>query len=190
MTPRKPQKLRHGARTPNEESARDVEMREAVKAAEREAEGQADRAYNEARSRFPPGREGHQQFQQSYRGPSTFELKADARAAARKTLRERWAKEDAEFAKPLRPGLTRMTPDDFREIKNETLNTVREAYLTEVQKLGAGARWNERKRLKQALEKVEQDAKERDANEWARNRAPYERENPREPRQQLPTFRE
>jgi hypothetical protein len=148
----KPQKLRHGARTPDQEYERDLAMREAVKAAERQVR---------------------------------YSMRSDARAAVRKTLRVRWAKEDAEFAKPLKPNLTRMTPADFQEIKNETLDAKRAAYVAEVRKLNKGARHNESKRLKQAFEKVEQEVKQRDIDERARNRAPYEWEKPRKPRRQL-----
>jgi hypothetical protein len=96
-------------------------------------------------------------------------------------LRERWATEDAEFAQPLKPNLTRVTPADFHEVKNENLDAVRTAYVAAVRQLGAGARRNERKRLKQALEKVEQEVRARDAHEWAISVG-----KPCEPRQQLP----
>jgi hypothetical protein len=157
MATRKTAKLRHGARTPDQEYGRDIEMRETVKAAEKEAL----RAWHNSR---PPGM-NWQQLR-----IAEFELESAARANARADLRARWAKEDAEFAKPLKPNLTRMTTADFREINNETLDAKRRAYVAEVRKLGKGARHNESKRLKHALEQGEREVKQRDANERASKR--------------------
>jgi len=165
-------KLRHGARNGDQEYERDVEMREAVKAAEKEAR----RVWHDNMPPLPSSLMERRQIIDAYvraRG-SADDLQWAARAAARKTLRERWAQEDAEFAKPLKPNLTRMTSADLREIKSESLEVARRTYITEVCKLNKGARHNEAKRLRQALEQVERDVKERDVNEQAKNRTtPY-----------------
>ena len=60
-----------------------------------------------------------------------------------------WAEEDAEFAKPLKPNLTRITPEDLQQPNN--LDARRNAYVAEFRKLGIGGRQNELKRLKREL---------------------------------------
>jgi hypothetical protein len=138
-------KLRHGARDPNQEYARDVEMREAVKAAEKAAD---DLAHREWLNSSPEQRrqlsEQRRAWEREHGSRGYF-----ARAAAREDLRTRWAREDAERATPLAPHITRILPGDLPSDKN--LNAAREAYAVEFRKLGFGARRNEFSRLKQAI---------------------------------------
>ena len=95
-------RLRHGARTPEQEYDRDVEMRDALKVAKK----QADKTWRTLVDTIPKGlnlekRAAWMAARISEHGDLRA-LEKVARATARKTLRERWAKEDAASA-GLRP---------------------------------------------------------------------------------------
>jgi hypothetical protein len=142
----KHQKLRHGATTSNQEYERDVEMREAAKAAEE----RAGREWSDRRPHFPFTKGVSQQIEAWEReNGSLDQWKAAARVAAREDLRARWAREDAERATPLAPHVTRITPEELRKI--ESLNAKREAYVAEVRTLDVNGRKDELRRLVQAL---------------------------------------
>ena len=142
----KHQKLRHGATTSSQEYERDVEMREAAKAAEERAR----REWLGRRPHFPFTKGASQQIEAWEREHGSLEqCEAAARVVAREDLRARWAREDAERATPLASHVTRITPDDLRKI--EILSAKREAYVAEVRTLDANARKDELRRLVQAL---------------------------------------
>jgi hypothetical protein len=129
--------LRHGATTPAQEYHRDVEMREAVKAAVE----QVNSAWCD---RSPTRQQLEETSGQTHR---LDQARAAARVAARADLRARWAREEAERAVPLAPDTTRFTPDELQRI--DSLKAAREAYLAELQTLDANARSDELRRLMQ-----------------------------------------
>jgi hypothetical protein len=120
--------LRHGATTPAQEYHRDVEMREAVKAAVEQV--------NSAWCQL------EETSGQTHR---LDQARAAARVAARAALRARWAREEAEQAVPLAPHIAQLTPDKLRKI--DSLKAAREVYLAELQTLDANVRSDELRRL-------------------------------------------
>jgi hypothetical protein len=94
---------------------RDVEIRLAVKAAVKQAR-------KTLWDSIPPGMDFDQAREREH--GSLFELEARARAAARKTLRERWAKEDGEWATQLAPNLTRIAPGGVRKTDGDSLAVI------------------------------------------------------------------
>ena len=132
--------LRHGATTPAQEYHRDVEMREAVKAAvEQVNSAWCDRSSTRQQLEETSG--------QTHR---LDQARAAARVAARADLRARWAREEAEQAVPLAPHIAQLTPDELRKI--DSLKAAREAYLVELQTLDANGHSDELRRLIQALD--------------------------------------
>jgi len=131
-------KLRHGATTPAQEYHRDVEMREAVKAAE-------ERVNSAWRDSSSPRQQLEEAWGQTH---PLDQARAAARVAARADLRARWAREEAERAEPQAPHITRLTPDELQRI--DSLKAARETYLAELQTLDDNARSDELRRLMQA----------------------------------------
>ena len=130
--------LRHGATTPAQEYHRDVEMREAVKA-----------AVEQVNSAWCDSSSTRQQLEATC-GPThpLDQARAAARVAARADLRARWAREEAERAVPLAAHITLLTPDELQKI--DSLKAAREAYLAELQTVDANARSDELRLLMQA----------------------------------------
>jgi hypothetical protein len=130
-------KLRHGATSPAQEYHRDVEMREAVTAAE-----------EQVNSAWPDSSSTRQQLEEGGQAHRLDQARAAARVAARADLRARWAREEAERAVPLAPHITRFTPDQLQSI--DSLKAAREAYLAELQTLDVNARSDDLRQLMQA----------------------------------------
>ena len=121
-------KLRHGATTPAQEYHRDVEMREAVKAAEE----QVNSAWRDSSS-------PRQQLEEAWGQTHPLDqARAAARVAARADLRARWAREEAERAEPLAPHIMRLTLNELQRI--DSLKAARETYLAELQTLNDNER--------------------------------------------------
>jgi hypothetical protein len=142
-------RLRHGAASLDQEKRRGAELRDA----EKYANERAVRAWW-ASCPFSPIKEpGEARAWEKVHG-SAWDWAKAACIAARKDLRALWAKEDAKWATPLAPHITRITPDELEKIESETLEAKREAYFTEVQTLGGNARKDELDRFIQTLEQT------------------------------------